>query len=518
MNPDVPSAQYQWALQFLDQRIDFERFQTMPGPEREIKLDRMRALLDRLGNPQDKLPIIHVAGTKGKGSTSAMIASILQAAGYRTGLFTSPHLEKIEERIAVDSQPCTADEFVALVAAVQPVVEAMDQKSKKGTDPFCRNGPKGALHKRGPSPFYGPDDHGPTYFEIITAMALLHFVQSGVQAAVLEVGLGGRLDSTNVCRPLVSVITSISFDHTQQLGDTLQSIAREKAGIIKPGVPVISGVTDDEPRSAIRQIARDCACRLVELNQDFRFDYHPPLHLEKQPAPGAIDFSVISSPLPLGEGQGEGGAYVKLAASPFPLALLGRHQAANAAVALATIHELISQGWNISEQSIRQGLATVRWPARIEIVARQPVVILDSAHNSASIAALVEVIKESFSVKRRLLLFATTRDKDHEEMLKLLLAEKGDAALFCESSCGPSWKKNCVPFFDEIVFTQYTTNPRALPFAELEAIAFKISGRHYPIFPTPPEAWKNLRQSAAPDDLICITGSFFLAGEMRKLL
>ena len=268
--PEIPattSAQYQWALQFLDKRVDFERFQTMPGPEREIKLDRMRALLDRLGNPQDKLPIIHVAGTKGKGSTSAMIASVLQAAGYRTGLFTSPHLERSK-----NASPSTAN--LARPMSSPHWSPPFSRRSK----PWIARASRCAGRSR------------PTYFEIITAMALLHFVRSSVQAAVLEVGLGGRLDSTNVCRPLVSVITSISFDHVQQLGDTLQSIAREKAGIIKPGVPVISGVTAEEPRAAIRQIARDCACRLVELDQDFRFDYHPPRHLEKQPALGSMDF------------------------------------------------------------------------------------------------------------------------------------------------------------------------------------------------------------------------------------
>ena len=241
----------------------------------------------------------------------------------------------------------------------------------------------------------GSGEHGPTYFEIITAMALLLFCPSRVQAAVLEVGLGGRLDSTNVCRPLVSVITSISFDHVQQLGDTLEAIAREKAGIIKPGVPVISGVTAEEPRTVIRRIARESNCRLAELDEDFRFDYQPPQHLEGQAALGSIVFWEVSAnkaSLPLVEGRGEG--------CNLPLALLGRHQAANAAIALATIHELIRQGWNISEQAICQGFLTVRWPARIEVVARQPVVILDSAHNTASIAALMEVIKESFSVRR----------------------------------------------------------------------------------------------------------------------
>ncbi|MGD0517049.1 MAG: folylpolyglutamate synthase/dihydrofolate synthase family protein [Thermoguttaceae bacterium] len=508
-NPAPTSTQYQWAMKFLDQRVDFERFRVMPSPQLEFKLDRMRALLDRLGNPQDKLPVIHVAGTKGKGSTSAMIAAVLRAAGYRTGLFTSPHLERVEERIAVDGQPCSADEFAALVAAIRPTVEALDREANAGAS----------------------DDHGPTYFEIITAMALLHFVRREVKAAVLEVGLGGRLDSTNVCRPCVSVITSISFDHVQQLGDTLESIAREKGGIIKPGVPVVSGVTADEPRRAIRRIARDCGCRLVELDEDFRFDYHPPLNLEKQPVLGTMNFYAVSnnmSPLPPGnvqgegkmsllptnlrsvpgEGQGEGGSNTSstdilpartnnLEYKNLLLALLGRHQAANAAVALATIHELNRQGWNIPAESIRQGLATVQWPARMEILSRRPVVILDSAHNTASIAALMEVLNESFSVSRRLLLFAATREKDYQEMLKLLLA-------------GVT--------FSEIVFTQYSANPRALPPAELESVAFQLTGRHYPIYSNPTDAWNHLRQPAAPDDLICITGSFFLAGEMRRLM
>src|ERR1700754_3286386 len=221
------------ALDWLMARINYERT-GVPYQARQLKLDRMRQLLTRLGQPDAGMKIVHVAGTKGKGSTSAMIAAMLSAAGYRTGVFSSPHLEQIEERFAVDGQPCTSDELVALVNRMIPVVRAMDEEAAADGDSTA----------------------GPTYFEVTTAMALVHFVERQVDAAVLEVGLGGRLDSTNVCLPVVSVITSISFDHMRQLGNTLASIAREKAGIIKPGVPVICGVLNEEPQTVIAAAAR----------------------------------------------------------------------------------------------------------------------------------------------------------------------------------------------------------------------------------------------------------------------
>src|SRR3954467_3094303 len=231
-------------------RINYKRT-GVPYQARQLKLDRMRQLLTRLGQPDAGMKIVHVAGTKGKGSTSVMIATVLTAAGYKTGVFSSPHLEQIEERFAVDGQPCTADELVALVNRLVPVVRAIDEEAAAEGDPTG----------------------GPTYFEITTAMALLHFVEHQVDAAVLEVGLGGRLDSTNVCLPAVSVITSISYDHMQQLGNTLASIAREKAGIIKPGVPLISGVVDPEPQAVVAQTARDHGCRLIQIGRDFRCEY-----------------------------------------------------------------------------------------------------------------------------------------------------------------------------------------------------------------------------------------------------
>jgi dihydrofolate synthase/folylpolyglutamate synthase len=207
---------------------------------------------------------------------------------------------------------------------------------------------------------------GPTFFEITTAMALLYFARRKVDAAVLEVGLGGRLDATNVCQPQISVITSISFDHTQQLGDTLESIAREKAGIVKPGVAVVSGVVQEEPRETIRQISRQRGCRLVELGVDFDFRYRPPRHLERGPEAGKIDFCCR-----LGSRD--------WAIDNLSLNLLGEHQAANAAVALATLAELQQAGWKIPETAIRSGLPAVTWPARIEVIGRWPAVVLDAA-------------------------------------------------------------------------------------------------------------------------------------------
>ncbi len=442
--------------QFLMGRIDYERTLSMPCSEAAFKLDRMRELLDRLGNPQRGLPIVHVAGTKGKGSTAAMVAAILTAAGYRTGLFTSPHLERVEERIVIDGRPCSAAELEEAVEQIRPTIETMDAEGAKNNSP----------------------DHGPTYFEIVTAAALCHFARQEVDAAVLEVGLGGRLDSTNVCTPIASIITSISLDHTKQLGDTLSAIAAEKAGIIKPGVPVISGVTADEPREVVRDVARQNGCRLFELGVDFDFAYHSPQHLEQAETMGRCDFSCGATRL-----------------HDVAVGLLGRHQAANAALAIAAVEELRHNDWRISEAAIREGLATVVWPARIEVVGRRPTVVLDGAHNAASIDALVQVLDESFSARRRLLVFATTQEKDLQGMLTHLLGR-----------------------FDHVIFTRYLNNPRGVAPERLQALAQQLFGVRYPVCASPAEAWKKVHCLATPADLVCIAGSFFIVAEMRRQL
>ncbi len=313
-------------------------------------------------------------------------------------------------------------------------------------------------------------------------VALLRFARHRVGAAVLEVGMGGRLDSTNVCQPLVSVITNISFDHTQQLGTTLAAIAGEKAGILKPQVPLISGVTTPEPREVIHQVARSHDCPVVELGRDFHFRYRPPQNVDCGGQLSSLDFSYAAHD-------------TKVEYRGLELALIGRHQAANAAVALATLVELGRHGFQVPEPAVRRGLSSVRWPARVELIQREPAIVLDSAHNVASAEALVQVLDESFSPRRRLLIFATTRDKNVRGMLEALL-----------------------PRFDEVIFTRYWSNPRAVPAEDLDAAAEGIGTATRHVCPDPQTAWRLAMRVATQQHLIVIAGSFFIAAEMRAVI
>jgi dihydrofolate synthase/folylpolyglutamate synthase len=448
------------AESWLLSRVNYERALAMPHDEQQLKLARMRELLERLGRPDAGLKIVHVAGTKGKGSTSAMIAAMLTAAGHRVGVFSSPHLERLEERFAVDGTQCSAEELAALVEQVRPAVAAMDAEAAKAGDP----------------------QDGPTYFEITTAIALLHFAARQVDAAVLEVGLGGRLDSTNVCEPMVSVITSIGFDHMAQLGNTLTAIAGEKAGIIKPGVPVVSGVLEDEPREVIEHTAAERGCRLIQVERDFSW---------QRDADCGMDESAI----------GEFSFRCTLAGQALELlhvtvAMKGAHQAANAAVALATIAELRRQGWNVSLDAMRHGLSVAKLPGRVEVLAGDPVVVLDTAHNEPSAKALAAALAEIRVTGDRTLILAASRDKDVPGIIREL-----------------------APAFDRVVVTQYQKNPRAVPTGELsELVRAGMGGKADVVeaYSTPSEAWQAVSRTAGPSDLICIAGSFFLAGELRQ--
>lgn len=452
---------YASALEFLLGRVNYERTSHIPYQSDGFKLDRMRTLLGLVGDPHLGLKAVHLAGTKGKGSTAAMIASVLTAAGYRTGLYTSPHLERIEERFAIDGAMCPPERIVALAAQLQDAVAQL------------------------------PADSPPTFFEVTTALAFLHFADSGVEAAVLEVGLGGRLDSTNVCQPEVTVITSISFDHVRQLGNTLAAIAGEKAGIIKPGVPVVSGVVNEEPRRVIAERARELGAPLFQRGVDFDFERRG---LQGHATEGLDYWERGADALAARPAAAIRGLSVPMA---------GRHQAANAAGAVAALLRLRERGWDISEAAIRGGLSAARCPGRIEFLAGQPTTIIDVAHNPASIAALLEVLEERLPGGRKVLIFASSKDKDFAAMLRLVL-----------------------PRFAAVVLTQYVHNPRAMEAGELAEVAKELlsgpelagSAPEITVAPDPEAALAEARKLAGKEGVLCITGSFFLAAELRPLV
>ncbi len=462
---------YRSALAYLFGRIDYERNRQMPFRCRQLRLDRMRRLLALLDNPQHGLPVVHIAGTKGKGSTAAMIAAVLDAAGYRTGLYTSPHLDRIEERFVVAGRACTERELTDLVASVEPAVAKMDGEGQDAGE-----------------------STSPTYFEIATAAALLFFRRRDVQCAVLEVGLGGRLDSTNLCEPIVTAITSISLDHTHQLGNTLSAIASEKAGIIKVGIPIITGVRQSEPRRIIERTARNRRAPLLAVGRDFHFRYMANVDSE-----GSFEQSDQAAWTDNGLDYDEqvDGTAVKMAR--IRLRLLGRHQAANAAVALATLHQLRRDGWDIPESAMRGGLSEATCPARVETIVGRPTVVMDTAHNVASIRALLDVLHERFPSSQRVLVFAASKDKDVPAMLAQLL-----------------------PHFEHIILTRYVTNPRAMPPQHLADItkSLQLAAQATParihVRIDPSAAWQCAQRVASPNHLICVTGSFFLAAEVRK--
>ena len=374
------------SLGFLLGRIDYER-SGMPASATDLRVGRMRRLLRAIGDPQDGPTIVHVAGTKGKGSTSAMIAAAARAAGLRTALFTSPHLHRLGERFRVDGAEATDDEVAALVEAVRPAVERLDR------DPHFR------------------ELGGATFFEITTAMGLLHFAWQGAELAVVEVGMGGRLDSTNAIRPAVAVLTTISFDHTRLLGSTLGAIAGEKAGIIKRGRPVVSGGRGAAARAILHRVAARRA-PLREIDVDFRYDYEPPTPPLLRPTPGRTRVSTWRTD------WGDVG-----------LRLLGEHQSLNASVALAALDVLGERGIAIGRDAVARGFASLDWPARAEVVGERPWVVVDGAHNPASAVALAETIRTCCPPGPRTLIFGASREKDFRNQLVALLP--GFARVIC---------------------------------------------------------------------------------------
>jgi len=352
-------VQYNKALDYLYSFVDYSLKHSSELAKAEFNLDRMFALMDLLGNPQTKYSIIHVAGTKGKGSVSALCASALQAAGYRVGLYTSPHLLDYVERIQVDGEPISHVQMIDLVEEIEPAVAKVPKL---------------------------------TTFEITTAIGFLAFAKQNVNAAVIEVGLGGRLDATNIVTPKVSVITSLSYDHMAVLGDTLAKIAGEKAGIIKPGIPVVSSPQKEEALEVLKRVANEKGCPFVLVGKDVKFE--------------RLTSSLDGQELSVSEYQ---------STVPLKIPLLGEHQIQNAATAYTALK---SSGIEIPDAAIQRGFSQVKWHARFDVVRRDPPVIFDSAHNQDSFAKLYQTLDEYFPGKQVYLLFGASEDKNIPGMFK----------------------------------------------------------------------------------------------------
>lgn len=428
---------YAQALAYLDGLIRAP--DRVRRPYHEVKLSRMRALLDRLGGPEAGLRGALIAGTKGKGSTAAMLAGILGAAGLRTGLTVKPHLVDYRERIQIGGRMITRPELVRLVEAIRPAVEA------GRADPW------------------GP----PTYVEATVAMALLAFRRARVDVAVVEVGIGGRLDATNTTDPIVSVITPVSYDHTELLGHTLTEIAHEKAGIIRPGRPVVSAPQPPEAEAVIEDAARYLGAPLLLVGRE-------------------IGYEIVSSSLDgvAARIRGRRGTY------DVAIPLLGRHQAVNAAAAVAAAEELVPA---LAPDAVRAGIAGVRWPARVELVARRPYTIVDVGHNPASMAALCATLRELLGGRRLVVAFGMLATKDYHAVTALL-----------------------APLAAAVVTTT-PDNPHALAAADLAAEVRRYTP-HVEAVDDRRAAVARARQLTGPDDVLVVTGSFYFVGEARGWL
>jgi dihydrofolate synthase/folylpolyglutamate synthase len=409
----------------------------------KFNLENITILAKSLGHPEQKYPSVHIAGTNGKGSTAAFLESILRHAGYRTGLYTSPHLERINERIRVNSEEIPDRAFADVFSRIHSVIEKLLAK--------------GTLRAH------------PTFFECITAVAFVYFAEQEVQFAVFETGLGGRLDATNILTPRVSVITRIDFDHENFLGHSLREIAAEKAGIIKSGIPVVTAEQRDEAREVLLAKARELDAPLVETQATFAIE-------SQKMADGRVR-SLIKE---IASGN-------KYQLNP---QLAGRFQLQNALHAVAAARVLHSQEFQIADNAIEQGVATAVWPGRIEKVHSHPDIYLDGAHNPSAARELAAFLAETLRERKLIIIFGALRDKAVDEIAGILF-----------------------PHASEVIFTQPTT-PRAISAAPLAEIAAHHTDR-YKIIPDAEKALESAMAQAASDDVICITGSLYLVGELR---
>ena len=432
---------YQQALDYIYSFIDYER-QSCPHELPRYDLRRMAELLVRLGNPHLAAKTVHIAGTKGKGSVAAMAASALTASGYTTGLYTSPHLHTYNERIRIDDRLIADKELVALVEKLKPDVEAANKKAAYGQ---------------------------PTTFEVTTALAFEYFEAKGADFQVIEVGMGGRLDATNVVQPEVCVITSISYDHMKVLGNTLSQIAEEKAGIIKPGSIVVTSPQVDEVNQIFEQACRRNNAKLIKVGRDVTWRY--------------LGFEANKQSLRV---KG------RLASYDLTIPLLGRYQLDNAAAAVAALEVLVERGFHISKQSITRGLAKVNWPGRLQVLRRRPLLVVDGSHNTESAGKLRQALKEYFEFDRAILIIGVSADKDLAGIISEL-----------------------APVFSKVIAT-HSIHPRAMPTA---SVAAELQRQGVECLTTEDiaTALPLALSMAGPSDLICVTGSLFVvAGAIEQ--
>jgi len=434
----MPTLTYEQALAFLDGFTNYERALRYPYDGWAMNLERVGRLLAALHDPQKNFQVIHVAGTKGKGSTAAMIDCILRAAGFRTGLYTSPHLLSFHERIQVNGAVISAEAVAEVASRLKPAAEAVS-----------RDASLGAL----------------TYFEILTALALAHFAEAKVEVAVLEAGLGGRWDATNVCDPAAAVVTPISYDHLDILGNTLEKIAIEKAMIIKPGRPAAIGPQPPEALAVLETRAKEVAAPIHRVEEHYRWTRRSE--------------GILGQTFDLSGDRELAGLF---------LPLLGDHQLQNAALAVLACDLFNSEARPLPELAIRQGLAAVRWPARFEVVGEKPAIVLDGAHNAASAQYLAETLARIFPGRRVFAVIGLGADKDVEGFFREL---------------------------QPALFAVWLTRSRAMKAVPAERLRAALAGFGGKIeeSATVAEALRQALAAAGSEDVVLVTGSFYVIGE-----
>lgn len=424
------------AIEWIHSRLAFG---SRPG------LDRIEALLALVENPEKKVPTIHVAGTNGKGSTVSYLRALIQETGLTVGTFTSPYIESFNERIAIDGKAIPDEDLVILVEQIQPLVAQLDQQEAVS---------------------------GITEFEILTALGLMYFVEKKVDVAVIEVGLGGLLDSTNVVEPMLTAITTIGMDHTDILGDTLEEIAAQKAGIIKTGIPVVTGNIQSQALAVIEAQAQEKQAKTYRFNQEYEVAYHNP-----DPQWGEIfDF------------YNEAGKLTELKTS-----LLGQHQIENAGVAIQTFYLFCQlKSLPFKEKEVRDGLKKTFWPARMERMSEEPLIILDGAHNEHAMKRLVENMKREFKNYHINILFSALETKDISKMLEQLLEIPNS----------------------EITLTSFEY-PKALDLAKNYQ---NVDESRITVASLWQFGLADLLERTSSEDLILVTGSLYFVSEVRQLL